>query len=206
MRLQLSYGVRRQQYFIDWTHPRVASRYSVRLAPATEPPWTDLPSTRLGRAPSGLGTPALYALVEAGGRAARRLDLYGEPGSESYFASSAIAWQDRWVAVGHGWHVYLVSTTTWAVRTLELPLYFEEFHAGAQDLLVVSGAGLTRVGGDGRVLWENAELAVDGVEVEAIDRVAGVVRGRGEWDPPGDWRPFVVRLDDGLQLPARPVA
>jgi hypothetical protein len=152
---------------------------------------------RLGNVPRSHGTPVLFGLVACDGRPERRLDLYGEPGSKSYFASQALVWGD-WIAVGFGWRLYMVSTPEWVVRTVELPSYFQELRAMPDYLLVVFGSGLSRVNAAGAVAWQNDDLAVDGVEIEAID--AGVIRGRGEWDPPGRWRPFAVSLTDGRPI------
>jgi hypothetical protein len=147
---------------------------SVTLALATTAPWTDLPGVPLGRLPRGHGTPVLYGLVASAGRPERRLDLYGDPGSETYFASQALVWGD-WIAVGFGWRLYLVSTADWSVRTVELPSYFEELRAAPDYLLVVFGSGLGRVSPHGTLVWQNEGLAVDGVEIEVID--AGAMSG-----------------------------
>lgn len=191
-------SVRRQQI----TEPVTESATrSVTLILAATAPWTNLPGVALGRLPTGQGTPVLFGLVACAGHPERRLDLYGEPGSDTYFASQALVWGD-WIAVGFGWRLFLVSTAEWSVRTLELPSYFQEFRAESDYLLVVFGSGLGRVGLRGTVVWQNDALAIDGVEIDAID--AGVIRGRGEWDPPGGWRPFAVSLADGQPVGFRP--
>ena len=180
------------------------STLAITLVPTTAPPWTVVPSVPLGRTPGGHGTPLLYGLVVDGAQPARRLDLYGEPGEETYFAASAIAWR-TWIVVGFGWQLYLVCATDWSVRTITLPSYFQAVHAGADYLLVVFGSGLARVSAAGGIQWRNDGLAVDGVEVDTI--TDGVIRGRGEWDPPGDWRPFAVSLASGEAVGrASPVA
>jgi len=45
------------------------------------------------------------------------------------------------------------------------------------------------------LLWRSDCLGIDGV---MVDQVAdGIIRGKGEWDPPGGWRPFQVRFATG---------
>lgn len=41
----------------------------------------------------------------------------------------------------------------------------------------------------------NDDLGLEGVIVNSVED--GIVRGEGEWDPPGGWRPFSLRLDTG---------
>ena len=171
---------------------------SVTLVSTIDPPWTSLPAVALGKSPPGIGTPVLFGLVECAGRPERRLDLYGEPGSETYFQSDAQPWH-AWLAVGFGWRVYLVSAKDWSVKTLELPSYFQAFHLGSDSLLVVFGTGLMQVDEDGAVRWRNDGLAIDGVVIRSI--ADGLIRGEGEWDPPGGWRPFIVSLLSGSHVP-----
>lgn len=46
--------------------------------------------------------------------------------------------------------------------------------------------------------WENRGLGIDGVLVHEIS--GDVIAGEGEWDPPGGWKPFRVRLNTGQNL------
>src|SRR4051812_46498403 len=113
---------------------------NIHLTPTTDAPWTELPGIALGREPAGLGTPVLYGLVDRAGEPVARLDVYGDPGSESYFAAEALGWHDR-VVVGFGWSVYVVSPGTGEVTTFRLPCYFQAFWPAPGSVLVVSGNG-----------------------------------------------------------------
>ena len=73
--------------------------------------------------------------------------------------------------------------------------YFGAFYAGPDYLLVASGDSLLRLGHDGRLLWAAHGLGLDGVIVGLVEN--GVIQGQGEWDPPGGWKPFALRLDSG---------
>ena len=48
---------------------------------------------------------------------------------------------------------------------------------------------------DGSLLWTSEELGIDGVVVNDFDH--DIIRGDGEWDPPGGWRPFAVNANNG---------
>jgi hypothetical protein len=141
-------------------------------------------------------------VVVRAGRPAARLDIYGEPGSETYFAAEALAWADR-VVVGFGWAAYIVSPETGEVATLPLPCYFQAFRPAGASLLVLFGTGISRLDPPGVVAWQNDSLAVDGIEIDAVTE--GRVQGRGEWDPPGRWRPFTVSLATGRAEDAPPL-
>ncbi len=172
----------------------MAQHRSVVLSEVVDPPWTRVPSVSVGRVPAGRGTPLFYVLVESDERPEWRIDVYGGAGEETYFRSAAVPWAGG-VALGFGWQVYLIAGPDSTVRTLQLGCYFQDFRVGEDYLLVLFGEGLMRLGPTGEIIWENGELAIDGVVVDAID--SGVIRGRGEWDPPGGWRPFAVSLADG---------
>jgi len=54
---------------------------------------------------------------------------------------------------------------------------------------------LFRINRNGRIAWKTEALGLDGVVVDAIDDK--VILGQAEWDPPGGWRPFQVKLESG---------
>jgi hypothetical protein len=81
------------------------------------------------------------------------------------------------------------------VSSLDLGSYFGRLYAGDSYLLAASAERLFRIGLDGTLLWASDPLGLDGVVVSCV--AGGVVKGEGEWDPPGGWRPFRVCLDAG---------
>jgi hypothetical protein len=52
---------------------------------------------------------------------------------------------------------------------------------------------------DCSVFWKSEPLGSDGVVVTQI--VPAIIRGEGDWDPPGGWRPFTVLAANGQLLP-----
>jgi hypothetical protein len=152
---------------------------------------------RLGKVPSGLGTADLFITISEGDQPLLRVDLYGETSSESYVSQDVIVWREH-VFVGCGHTVHVIEPKKQMGRTISLGgtcAYFSAFHAGPEYLLVVSGEGVLRLDPDGEVLWKASDLAIDGVTVESIE--GGLIKGSGDWDPPGGYRPFVIRLDSG---------
>jgi hypothetical protein len=172
---------------------------SIALTTTIDLPWTDVAPIRLGASPTGLGTPDLFALIALPDGTRIRIDLYRATGSELYVRDEVMAWHD-WVLIGFGYRVFLIHSADRQVREVPIPLYFEGFLASAEYLLILAGEGLVRLNRQGRIVWTNDQLAIDGVEVDSIDN--DVIYGKGEWDPPGGWRPFRVRLETGQLIEA----
>ena len=169
----------------------------VSLAHALDDAWRSLTPTRLGPVPTNEPTPDLFALITRDGIPERRIDLYRT--DEYYFRDQALIWGE-WIALGFGERVYLVSLRAADARTIPLPGYFQDFHPRDEFLIILSGSGLTRIEPDGTVAWQRDSLAIDGTSVDRI--VDGVIHGSGEWDPPGGWRRFAIRVRDGQLIAA----
>jgi hypothetical protein len=157
---------------------------------ALDPRWALLPPLRLG--PVG-GTAYQYVLVEADGRPWLRLDLHARPGEGPAF-EDALVWGGSLV-VGWGHHVHLVRLADRAVSSLDLGGHFGHLYPAGGCLLVTSAERLFRVEPGGALAWVSRPVGLDGVVVVRVR--GGVVEGKGEWDPPGGWRPFRLRLDSG---------
>jgi hypothetical protein len=152
---------------------------------------------RLGQIPSGLPTADLLVTISDDDSALLRVDLYGH--SEEIFPfQDALVWYNR-VFVGFGHRVYVIDLKKQSASEIYLgPLlgYFGHFYASQDYLLVASGECLLRLAPDGTILWQTPNLGLDGVVVNSVEK--GVIRGEGEWNPPGGWRPFALRLDSGI--------
>jgi hypothetical protein len=164
----------------------------VRCQPAIGPPWTTMSPLRLGKLPSGLGTADLFVTITDDDRPVLRVDLYAGESCAPF--KDAIAWGQR-VFVGYGDVLYVLDPQKPSSSLILLGSYFGAFYAAEDYLLVASGGGLLRVSSRGEVMWRATELGVDGVLVKVIDD--SLVKGEGEWEPPGGWRPFILRLDSG---------
>jgi hypothetical protein len=155
--------------------------------------WTSMEPLRVGDVPSGLGTPDLFLTISDDDSPLLRVDAYGPT---SPF-DKVIVWQGK-VFFGFGYCVYVVDPKEKSARTIflgEIMSYFGHFYPSEDYLLVASGMALLRISPEGDVVWKSRDIGLDGVVVDSIEN--GLIHGRGEWDPPGGWEPFVLRLDSG---------
>lgn len=141
---------------------------------------------RVGGVPSGLGTPDLYVVLFESEDPVARIDVYAV-GSDCFAFEEAVLWHDVLV-IGFGSHVHMISMQDSSVVTLELGSYFGHLSTTDDFLLVASGERLFRVERDRSVMWKSDVLGIDGVVVTEV--TPATVRGKGEWDPPGGWRPL----------------
>jgi hypothetical protein len=156
-------------------------------------PWLEIRPSRIGDIPAGLGTPNKYILLAQDGQPVLRVDAYRS--SEECFAfHDAIIW-NSYLVVGWGDCAYLIDIDSGAVTKHALGMYFGQVYATDECLLVASGERIWRINHDGSIVWKSDVLGVDGVVVSRIAH--GIINGEGEWDPPGGWRPFRIRLDSG---------
>jgi hypothetical protein len=96
---------------------------------------------------------------------------------------------DSILGVGHEGHFYLIDLATNSnLLVLELYWYFGHLYLDDKLFYVADASGLHCVDRNGKVIWKNKKLGIDGVEVEEF--ADEVILGTGEWDPPGGWRKF----------------
>jgi hypothetical protein len=155
--------------------------------------WLSIAPVRVGVIPVGLGTPDCYVLVRTGSRLLR-VDIYETPDS----FRDVLIWKD-FAVIGFGSSIFLVSLSTHHARTIKLQDYFGHLYCDGEVFLAASGSQLLRLDINGTLMWTSDELGIDGVIVDHI--VDGIIHGQGEWDPPGGWRDFAVRLDSGSVIP-----
>ena len=156
-----------------------------------------MPPSRIGDVSSGLGTPDKYILLDRDDQPVLRVDAYANS-NESYAFQDALVWCGL-LAVGWGDRVYLVQLESQVIVDHALGAYFGHLYAEKEYLLVASGERVLRIASDGSVAWQSDVLGIDGVIID--DVVDGIITGSGEWDPPGGWQPFQIRLDSGELVP-----
>lgn len=176
-----------------------SSEWSPEIANTVDGAWLAVERVRVGRVPPGEATPARYVTVRRAGVPALRIDVYTGGDSESFAFETLLVWQ-QWIVIGFGHHVHLVSHVDRSVVTTDLGAYFGCAYPTARYLLVASADRLRRFELDGRLAWTSGELAVDGVLVH--DSEGEILRGEGEWDPPGGWRPFELHAESGCVVDA----
>lgn len=163
---------------------------TVQFRRALPPGWDAVPALSLG---TGGGAPAVHALVRRGSVPELRLALHADA-ADARAAQQALEIGDL-LAVGFGHEVHLVPPLPAAPRTLRLRSYFVSLHRAEDALYVASGEDVTRVDAEGAVRWTSPQIAVDGVRVEMVTDEEIV--GEADEDPPGGWRPFRLRAEDG---------
>lgn len=170
---------------------------SIKQLQAIDPPWTTMEPVRLGSVPSGLGTADLFVIISDEDRPILRVDLYGDSSSETFTFQDRFIWCGH-VFVGHGHRVYVIDPEKKSGSEVSLTKgcgYFGAFYSGTNYLLVATAECLIRLSPDGRVQWKTPNLGLDGVVVTSVEN--GKIHGEGEWNPPGAWKPFAMRLDSG---------
>ncbi len=156
-------------------------------------PWLEMEPCRIGDTTAGLGTPARYLLLAHDGVPILRVDAFLNS-NECFAFSDATVWHDHLV-IGWGERAYLLDLDSRDIVWHELGSYFGHFYANRDYLLVASDERIQRIAPDGSLLWQSDVLGIDGVVVDAVD--GNMIHGTGEWDPPGEWQPFQIRLDSG---------
>lgn len=171
---------------------------TVTLEAALDPGAAALAPICLGTNRPAETVPRRFAIVRQRAEPVLRIDLYATP-PDCFAFEEAGLWGD-WVVVGHGSRLHFVSLVDRSTRTHELDAYFGALWLGDGLLLVTSGERVFRYAADGELSWQSDVLAVDGVVLHEV--TAQTIRGEGDWDPPGGWRPFELATGTGLTVPA----
>jgi hypothetical protein len=163
-------------------------------------PWAGVEALRIGSVPSSGGSPDVFALVEREGCPHLRVDLYRGPEEFGVDVFHEVIIWSEFVVIGVWEHVYFVNLDANPRRVLEFDLgaYFGEMKPTASRLLVASGKQVFSFDANGRLEWKSVQLGIDGIVLESVQ--AEIVRGAGEWDPPGGWRPFILSAASGEVL------
>ena len=155
--------------------------------------WLHLEPIRAGRVPVSVRTPDRYVTVTRDDQPVLRVDVYSY-GPDCFAFEEVIAWRDL-IIIGFGSHVHAISVVDHSVVTIELESYFGRLYPDRDFVLLASGERLFRLQPDRSVSWKSTHLGIDGVIVRDVG--LDTIRGEGEWDPPGGWKPFAVLVVDG---------
>jgi len=161
-----------------------------------DPPWTAFEPLRLGRVPSGHGTPDLFVCVESDGGPVLRIDLYDASSCDAKIHSGL-------VFVGHGNRMTCLEPYgRRRCSKVDLGSDFGAFYAAKSVLLVTSAARVFRLAPDGTMVWRSEPVGDGGVRILAVTEAEGDLEGEGEWDQWDDLatRRFRLDLATGAQL------
>ena len=163
--------------------------YQASLHYSIDAPWTGMEPIKIGGTSASGRTPDAFVVIEREGKAFARIDLFSN-GSGAFTA--LVPW-GRYV--GHADVVHLIDPATRVVQSIACDGYFGHVYPLPERLLVASATSLICLDHAGGIVWRSDSLGIDGVVVECVDNVCVV--GKGEWNPPGDWRPFRISLANG---------
>lgn len=162
--------------------------------------WQDAGCVVLGN-PSGSTERVVMAVgISVGSGVRWRVDLFASVGQSCYQDVRCIG---ELVYIGYGQQVAVFSPKTASLASHSLDGYFghvfttldlESPNLGS-SVLVASASELLRFDGAGQLLWRRSGLGIDGVVIHRVQD--GEIFGDAEWDPPGGWKSFRLRLDSG---------
>lgn len=165
----------------------------IDLVESVSEAWASTPSVRAGVVPPHLPSADRQALVSRGGTPYLGIEVYG--GRDETFAFEEVVLWSRYAVIGFGHRVHLVSLDDNSVVSQDLGSYFGHCYPTSIYLLVASAERVFRFDQTGCLAWASDVVGIDGVVVDSPE--PPVIRGEGEWDPPGGWRPFALSAASG---------
>ncbi len=100
------------------------------------------------------------------------------------------------IVMGYG-NKFVIYDVKNNVKKFETSLewYFSSFKIDGEDIFVASESELLKIKLSGKLEWTAKSLGIDGVIISKITE--DEIKGEGEYDPPGGWKPFVVDRKTG---------
>ncbi len=163
------------------------------------PDWQFADSLIAGVDPSNVSIVANVGISTESGRRVR-VDIQANAG---YSCFRDIRCVESVVYIGYGQCLFVIHPHDGRVEVHLLDGYFGHLYNAEEldvaphsfSVLVVSASELLSFSSGGVLQWRTSELGIDGVVVESVK--ADVVKGSGEWDPPGGWKAFNVSARTG---------
>ena len=171
--------------------------FEVRFIDSISPDLSKIPSVSVGFQTRKLSINFAYVLVEDDGVPVMIINV-PKNREDYYFREEVLIWNNN-VVVGIGEQLAMVRLDNFASTNIDLGCYFGYFYPYDAGLLVASSDELYCIEADQSVRWKSPPLGIDGVVVESVE--GNVVKGLGEWDPPGGWLPFSIELEFGRLIP-----
>lgn len=161
-----------------------------------DPHWEHVPALRVGSM-SVQGAVAAQVGITQQRRPLLRIDIDAAAGHACFSATHV---SHGLVAIGYGQSVFVIDPAVHATSHIKLDGYFGQLYPASDfpdatvpfAFLVTSAAALLCINTNGQLAWQVHDLGVDGVLVHAI--AGELLDGSAEWDPPGGWVPFTLRM------------
>jgi hypothetical protein len=147
-----------------------------------------------------LGSPNYQVVIYTNEEPIYLLKLYLFDESDCFHE---VKYSKNFVVIGCGEKVHFFSIENKNIRSYDLKDYFGHLYPShdiesdviKNDTYVASASRLFKFSPNGQLEWESEILGIDGVVIDEIEN--NVIRGAGEYDPPGGWEKFEVRVSDG---------
>lgn len=161
------------------------------LSNTIKAPWTAVEPVRVGAVSAA--TADRFVTVSKGDDPILRVDVFQGPDDSCAF-EQAVIW-DEFLVIGFGSRAHLVHIKDHRIRTIPLEGYFGSVVPAGDHLLICSAERIYCLKQDGSLAWRSEPLGIDGVVIDGL--AYGIIKGQGEWDPPGGWQPFQIELASG---------
>nr|WP_294939421.1 hypothetical protein [uncultured Flavobacterium sp.] len=103
---------------------------------------------------------------------------------------------DNLLVVGHQEHFYIYDLIkNLNILALEIKGYFGYLYFYGAIFYVAGAYGIYAINKNGKLIWKNTGLAVDGVIIKEFTE--SKIFGIAELDPPGGWENFVLDRNNG---------
>lgn len=166
----------------------------VSLQHIIDQPWLRMEPIRVGPTRRHTTSPDAYITVALDREPFARIDVFADFNGPF---SEVIVWRSS-VVLGWGGTVHLVDPLARRTHSISCDGYFGHLYPSDARLLIASASELICIDEQWNELWHRDDLGIDGVVVDLVAN--GTVCGSGEWDPPGDWRPFRLDWETGKSL------
>jgi hypothetical protein len=104
---------------------------------------------------------------------------------------------DNILAVGNHIYFYLFNAIlNENILQLEVEGYFGGLYLHNEHFYIADAHGIYCIDKLGKLLWQNNNLAIDGVIINNF--TDNNIFGSGEWDPPGGWLDFILDKHTGI--------
>ena len=106
----------------------------------------------------------------------------------------------KWLLIGCFRTVYIVDIEKKEYSEMEIPMYFGYFREIGDKLYIFTGVGIIAFDRNMNRLWQNDDLAVDGVTYGELSDDGKTMEISCEMDPPGGWIDRTISTETGRVL------
>ena len=154
-------------------------------------PWNAIDNISIGNIRRTKSTPDIYYLIKYKKQPFFVVNVYYD--YNSVFRGAELL--GNYLFVGFCESLFIINLVEKNTQNINMKGYFGELYKYENLILVSSALDLLCFNKDAELLWVSNDLGIDGVIVHNID--GGIIYGSGEFDPPGGWIDFKIKLSSG---------